>query len=101
HSATMLNIPESTYNAFFNTPSWYVISTAKYLNIAPARDMRLNDYVKEIGGQLKNNVSDVAFGELLDKLNSGEITVPQYTARISELRSQVNPTTDQLRQTII
>lgn len=102
HTATLLNIPERQYDSFFKLSDWYVISTAKYLGIEAMKEVQINEYANHLGssGQLSSAISEVAFGELLDKLNSGEITVEDYTAQIQKLRDAANPSVVDLKNSI-
>lgn len=100
-SVTMLNIPVRDYNAFFNATDWYIISTAKFLNLPALDGKRLNDYANQTrGGQLNANISEVAFGILLDQLNAGDITPEQYTREITAMRAQASPSVADLKRTI-
>jgi len=102
HSSTLINIPEREYDNFFNFADWYIVSTAKYLGIDALNNFRINDYVDRINnaGHLSHAVSEAAFGELLEKLNSGEITVQEYTERIMRLRNSANPSIEDLKTSI-
>lgn len=102
HTATLLNIPEREYDSFFTLDEWYAISTAKYLGIEALKNAKVNEYAASIGnsGRLSTAVSEVAFGELLDQLNSGKITPQEYTTRIQQMREASNPSMDDLKNSI-
>lgn len=102
HSATLINIPQRKYSSFFNTTDWYVISTAKYLGFENLVNININDYANHLGttGRSAFSVSDVAFGDLLDALNKGRLSIKEYSDEIKRLQNQANPSIEELKSKI-
>jgi hypothetical protein len=103
HTATLINIPQRKYDKFFNNPDWYVISAAKFLNHKALADCTLNEYANSIANsdQLNSNVSEAAFGDLLDKLRNGQLSVEEYANQIKRLQEQSNPSIEDLKRDIV
>jgi len=102
HSVTLINIPQKKYSSFFNTIDWYAISTAKYLGFENLVNININDYASHLGttGRSTLSVSDIAFGQLLDALNNGRLSVKEYSDEIKRIQNQANPSIEDLKSEI-
>lgn len=103
HSVSLINIPQTDYDAFFRNSLWHVISTAKFLKSPQLEDIKISDYARGVSAQnqVTNMISGDELEHLLDKLTNGEINHADFIEAAKKLKEKKTSTTTDLQNEII
>jgi hypothetical protein len=90
HYTVLLNVPNRELDAFFNLPTWFAISAAKYLEMPEVAGRRLSDFARSAAEapQTSPGLSGSDLDVLMQRQVSGELTPEQLVAEMQRLRQE-------------
>jgi hypothetical protein len=91
HTATLLNVPQRSLDAFFALPEWPAIAAAKFLNMPEVANQALTEYGQTIQNTQSAGLSGADLDELMRRQSNGELTPEQFVHEMQvrrDLRQQ-------------